>query len=172
MNPTLLAVLTIVGVVLGAVSTILHFVAPKTKTTVDDRVVAAIDEIKALLAKLVPPALVLILVGASLLACSAGTREKTISTTLTAITAADHALVTFDREHQLDIVAHAPDKATAKDELAAYRDGRDKVKDGLTGAYRAVAVAATVNNDQTLAAMLQAASILEQELKELVVMLP
>lgn len=171
MNPTLLAVLTIVGVVLGAVSTILHFVAPKTKTTADDKLVAAIDEIKALLAKLVPPALVLF-VAVAALACSAGTREKTISTTLTAITAADHALVAFDGPHQLDIVSHAPDKATGESELAAYRDNRDKVRDGLIAAYRAVAVAATVDNDQSLAAMLQAVAIVEQELKEIGVTLP
>lgn len=38
--------LALAGAVLGAVSMVLHVVAPKTKTTVDDKVMNVVDAIK------------------------------------------------------------------------------------------------------------------------------
>lgn len=45
MNETIVAVIAIAASVLGSASMILHFVAPRTKTTVDDRLRDDIDEI-------------------------------------------------------------------------------------------------------------------------------
>jgi hypothetical protein len=39
-------IITHVAFVLGVVSTALHFVAPRTKNTVDDRAAAVVDDIK------------------------------------------------------------------------------------------------------------------------------
>jgi len=100
-------------------------------------------------------------------ACGPSAREKTISTTLTATDVAAHAFIAYDAKKQADIVAAAPDKATGAAQLATWRAEQTKVAQLLAGTYRAVAVAATVNDDQSLAAMAQAALIVSQELHAL-----
>ena len=47
----LTTVLAVVGAVLGAVSVVLHVVAPRTKNTVDDRLEAIVDAVIARLPK-------------------------------------------------------------------------------------------------------------------------
>lgn len=47
-----LLMLTILGVVLGAIGTILHMIAPRTKTSWDDRAAAGIDELRAEVVKI------------------------------------------------------------------------------------------------------------------------
>lgn len=104
--------------------------------------------------------------------CGASARQKEITTTMTVLDAAQAGYIAFDARHQLDIVKAAPDKATGEAQLGAWRQTQAKVETGLTAAWRAVAVAATVNNDQSMTSMLQAAQIVEQELAALGVKLP
>jgi hypothetical protein len=48
-------VLAVVGAVLGAASMVLHVVAPRTKTTIDDQLRDDIDEVLAFVRSLPPP---------------------------------------------------------------------------------------------------------------------
>lgn len=54
MNQTLFEVLAITAAFLSAVSMALHFIAPRTKTTVDDALSAKVDELLALVRGVVP----------------------------------------------------------------------------------------------------------------------
>ena len=83
MNPTLMQILVLVAVVLGAVGTVLHFTGPRTKTLWDDRAAAGIDKLLELLKKLgAGPGLALLVVGCvvpvalALPGCASNTRTR------------------------------------------------------------------------------------------------
>ena len=109
----------------------------------------------------------MLLVAFALFACGASAREKTISTALATTDAARAAFVAFDATHQTAIVTKAPDDATGKAQLAAYRATQAKIVLGFVTVYRAIAIAATANNDQSLAGLLSVAGVLESELRDL-----
>lgn len=54
MTPTAFAILAIIASVLSAASMALHFIAPRTKTTVDDTLAAKVDELLALIRGISP----------------------------------------------------------------------------------------------------------------------
>jgi hypothetical protein len=74
MTDTATFIIAVLALVLAGLSNVLHLIAPRTKTTVDDRLVLKLDELKEFLAKLVRPAAMVLLVmlgiGASTAACS------------------------------------------------------------------------------------------------------
>lgn len=90
-------------------------------------------------------------------ACSASQRERTIKATLAAVNESRDAFIVFDRTVQQTIVATAPTYERGVDALAKYRTKREVVVDGFTVVYRAIAIAATVNDDPSVATMIAAA---------------
>jgi hypothetical protein len=102
-----------------------------------------------------------------MLGCGAPAREKTISATLTATQAAAVAFVSFDGRHQLDIVAEASSKPEGQAALLGWHVQRDKVQQALVATFETIAAAATINDEQSVAAMLKAAAQLRQALDAL-----
>jgi|HubBroStandDraft_6_1064221.scaffolds.fasta_scaffold238091_2 hypothetical protein len=115
---------------------------------------------------------VLILVACLPFACSPSSQQKAISTTLTAVNAASAAFVTFDSQHQQDIVSQATSKEAGQAALASYRAEQTKVATLFAGAYRAIAAAATVVNSPNIDGMIAAAALVAQELQSLGVKIP
>jgi hypothetical protein len=99
-------------------------------------------------------------------ACGQSMREKTIHTTLVATNATREAFVTYDEHKQLDIAEHAPTEAEAIAQLDAYKAKRDRLVAAFEHMYRALAIAAVLNDDaKSLADVVEAARILEAEIK-------
>lgn len=92
-----------------------------------------------------------------LAACGATQRERTIKATLVAVNQARDVFFTFDRVTQSAIVAAAPTYDRGAAALASYRKVREPVVESFAVAYRAIATAATVKDDLSLAGMLIAA---------------
>lgn len=108
-----------------------------------------------------------VLMLAGLVACAASTRQKTLNATLASTDVASSTFSTWDRTHQLQLVNMAPDEASGKAALAKYRIEQAKVVLAVTGLYRLIAVAAIANDDHSLAAVVTAAGLLMQELRDL-----
>ncbi len=96
--------------------------------------------------------------------CGASARQTTITHTVQVLDTAEVAFLEFDGRHQLDIVNSSTTQADVTSKLASYRKDRDEVAKALIAAYRLAAVAATVDGDQSLASLLQAAALVAQEL--------
>lgn len=90
--------------------------------------------------------------------CGASQRDRTIKTTLAAVNETRTAFVVFDRAAQAAIVATAKSYDDGAAKLAAYRAKREIVVDAFAFVYRAIATAATVNDDPSLTAMITAAA--------------
>lgn len=91
-------------------------------------------------------------------ACGASQRERTIKTTLAAVNEARTAFVVFDRAAQSAIVATAKTYDGGVEDLRAYRAKREIVVDAFAFAYRAIATAATLNDERSLTDMITAAA--------------
>lgn len=102
-----------------------------------------------------------------LVACAASTRERTINATLAATDVAAASFVKLDHEKQTRIVMDSPDKASGERDLAAWRMKRNEIETGFAATYRSIAAAALVGDEPTLNAMVQAALLLSQSIKEL-----
>jgi hypothetical protein len=100
-------------------------------------------------------------------ACGAGARQKTIATTLATLNAASDTFVAYDKDHRSHIVADAKSHEQGQAALNEWDGTVQTVTVGLEAAYKAVAVAATLNDDQSLASMLAAALIVKSELETL-----
>lgn len=98
-----------------------------------------------------------VLVLVMLAACGASQRERTIKATLATVNEVRDAFVTFDRTTQLAIVNAAPTYERGAAALKTYRAKRDLVAEAFAVVYRAIATAATVNDDPSVATMLVAA---------------
>jgi hypothetical protein len=99
--------------------------------------------------------------------CTPSQRQTTIKTTLATVDASAAAFVAYDKTHQTQIVANATDKPSGESALGDWRKKQTTVGLTIAGAYRAVAIAATLEDDQSLQSMAQAALILAQELRDL-----
>lgn len=86
-------------------------------------------------------------------ACASSTRESTIKAALVAVDASKEAYVAYDAHEQGEIVAAATSLEDGKAKLAAYRGKRAGVVKALTVAYQAIATAAQLNDDPSLAAL-------------------
>lgn len=109
---------------------------------------------------------------ASVMGCGATTRHKTISAALTTTDTTCRAFKAYSLLHEKAIVTKDADEATARADLDRWRAGADKVFSACDGAYRAVAVAATLDDDHSIGALAAAAKILVDELRDLGVKLP
>ncbi len=103
----------------------------------------------------------------AVMACGAGQREKTIAATYQATTIAAAHLVTYEHDREVAIIGHATSEAEGKAQLAAERAKVNHAEKVIAGVYRAIAAAAVLNDDQSLAALVQAALVLSAELHDL-----
>lgn len=115
---------------------------------------------------------VLALVFTYLTACSTSTRNTAIATSLAAVNAGSAAFSQFDATKQQEIVSAATSKAVGEAALATWRQTQATVLLVFVSAYRCIALAATGNDSQSLTAMLNAATIVAQELQSLGVKVP
>ena len=86
-------------------------------------------------------------------ACGASQRETTIKTALVTVDTARDSFVAFDASEQSMIVNKATSLDDGKAQLATYRDRRVKIVEAFTVAYRAIAAAATINDDPSIAGL-------------------
>ena len=100
-------------------------------------------------------------------ACSASARQKTIATTLATLNVASDTFVAYDKDHRSNIVAKATSHEQGVAALNEWDGTVQTVTVGLEAAYKAVATAATLNDDQSLASMLAASLIVKSELETL-----
>lgn len=106
------------------------------------------------------PSRILLLVVLALVACGASARQRTISATLLGVDAAKAAFVAADATHQLQLVAGATSHDDGAAKLASYRDRRVKLVIAFEAAYRALAIAAILNDDpKSLANLVAAAKV-------------
>jgi hypothetical protein len=110
---------------------------------------------------------VVLVLGWLMLGCGATSREKTISSTLIAANASRDAFVAYDGQHQQLLIDESKTKPEAVAKLAEYRVEQAKVESLFGGVYRAVALAAVLDADQSLSGLLSAAGLLRDELKAL-----
>jgi hypothetical protein len=164
------------GMLVDAARAILHFTAPRTATTLDDRAAARLDaahdkiaKLEAVVAGVVPPpplpvapqaakaviplAPVLALLCVVAMSCggSQTSRASTISSLDTGIQTASAALRSYEHQRADGIVALAPDRATGVAQLAALRAKADKVWLALDAARAAIDAAHTINDDPSVA---------------------
>ena len=99
--------------------------------------------------------------------CAASTREKVLNATLVSVDAARSSFVAYELVHQKAIVAESPDAITASNKLGEWRKEQSKVESLFAGVYRGIAAAAVLNDDASLAGLLKAAGLLQDELKDL-----
>lgn len=83
--------------------------------------------------------------------CASSQRESTIKAALVSVDATRDAFVVHDQTKQAAIVAQATSLEQGRAELAAYRADRAKVDTAFSLAYRAIAVALTLNDEPSLA---------------------
>ena len=100
---------------------------------------------------------VLLLIGLG--AC--GGRQQMLSSTFSAVRAADDGFATWDRDHQDSIVTHATSLADGEAKLGAYRGDRARVEAAFVVAYKALA-AALLDSDSSTVDVVEAASALYQ----------
>lgn len=114
----------------------------------------------------------LFLLGIALGACAKNTRTSTIQTAYASVNAASKAFVFYDLQHQQEIVSQGTDRASVEAALTDWRLKRRTVELIFDSAYRAIATAATLDDDPSLQGMLSAVAILSQELAQLGVKIP
>lgn len=91
----------------------------------------------------------LVLMAAAWTGCGAAARERTLNATLVAVNAARDGFIEHDRLTQTAIVDAAATREAAVAELAAYRKKREPVIEAFTATYRALAIAAVLEDDPT-----------------------
>jgi hypothetical protein len=99
-------------------------------------------------------------------ACSPSQRDRAISTTYASLNAASSAFLTFDRQHQAELIAAAPDKLSAQADLTNYRARRAPVQDSFVAAYRALIAATLLKDDLSLSNAVQAAALVAESLAD------
>lgn len=100
-------------------------------------------------------------------ACGASARQKTINATYASANLAGPEIASYSREHEEEIRKSATSAEDAKAKLTEFRAKVDHATTTLDGVYRAIAAAAALNDDVSLASLTQAAVILMTELREL-----
>lgn len=111
--------------------------------------------------------MMLVLYAAGAIACGASARQKAITGAYVTVSTAATALAAYNAPHENAILQQSPDKATWTARLATWRDQRAKLEQDIDAGYRMVAVAAGLNDDQSLASMVAAGKVIEDELTAL-----
>lgn len=170
---TIAIILGALGSILGGTSILLHLLAPRTKTLLDDHAAAVIDKLVEKL-KAITPALVIALVCglavapvAMMSACAPNTRNATIAVALTTMNGTRDTFEAYDEAHQAELVADATSTWQGSDALAAYRSKRAAFVKALGVAYAAIEAAIRINDDPSVTSMLGAMSRAAAELATL-----
>lgn len=100
-------------------------------------------------------------------ACNQDQRTKTIHASIIAVDVARDGFITWDREHQAQIVEHATSESQGLAELDKYVAKRKPVVDGFQLVYRALALAATQTDEPSLKAALDHAAKLLLDIQRL-----
>jgi hypothetical protein len=103
----------------------------------------------------------------AIVACGPNRRTRTLQATVTAINAARDGFVAWDLAHQKELVAKASHRAEALALVEEYRASREFVVVAFGAAYRAVAIAATQGDEQSLKDALKTADELRVVLGKL-----
>lgn len=111
--------------------------------------------------------LVIPIILALTLGCGASARQKAITGTYVTVSTAATALAAYNAPHENAILQQSPDKATWTARIATWRDQRAKLEQDIDAGYRTIAVAAGLNDSQSLDAMVKAAGVIEDELTQL-----
>ncbi len=109
----------------------------------------------------------LLLVCIVLCSCGASVRGKAIDGGLLALNTARETFTTFDALHQQSIVDKATSLEDGKAQLASYRAQRVAVVEAFEVAYRALAVAALLNDDHSIADFEKAAKLVTEAINKL-----
>lgn len=100
-------------------------------------------------------------------ACGPNKRAQTITVALTSVNAARDGFLAWDASHQKALVDSATSREEAEASVAHYYERRKPVTDMLVLVYRALAVAATQNDEYSLSAALGKSAELLTALHEL-----
>ncbi len=106
----------------------------------------------------------ILIVACILAACTAGQRQDTIRATLVGLNSARDGFTAWDSGHQQALLDKSSTRAEFDTAVAAYRSGpQSAILQGMTLAYRGLAVAATQSDQPSLdAAVAQATALIEQ----------
>lgn len=99
--------------------------------------------------------------------CHPTTRETTIKVALSSADAASAGFIAWDREHQAAIVASAKSHEDGATKLGAYRSKQADVLLAFVALYQSIAIAATLNDSQSVAAIVLAAGHLQEAIREI-----
>lgn len=103
-----------------------------------------------------------------LVACGASQRDRTIKAAMTGLSVTGDSFVEIDRAIQADIVATSSSHEEGLQRLAAYKQKRTVVVDLALAAYRALALAAIVSDDDvSISAAIDAAKKLKLAIEAL-----
>ncbi len=110
---------------------------------------------------------ILILFMLVLVACGPSARQRAIRTTYDATIIATDQLASYSAKHKAAIVGDATSATAGQAELVSWRAKVDHAEKVLATVYRAIATAALVNDDRSVAVLVQVAAILSAELHSL-----
>lgn len=121
------------------------------------------------IAKTVVPLLALVMLGSLVFGsgCHASTRDTTIRTALVTANAAEAGFVVWDRAHQHELVQSATSREDGEQKLAAYEAKSAEVYKAVVALYQLLATAALLNDSQSIATAVTAATQLRQLIAEL-----
>lgn len=95
---------------------------------------------------------------AVLVGCATTTRNDAINTAFTAASATQAGFLIYDRDHEMAIVTGSATLDDGKAKLAAYRASRSRFNLALESTFRAIGIAGTLNDSQSLDAIKSAIS--------------
>jgi hypothetical protein len=82
--------------------------------------------------------------------CAPSQRESTLRAALVTVNASRDAFTVYDATKQAQIVAAAVSAEDGRARLEAYRASRVKLETAIGAAYRAIAIASSLNDDASL----------------------
>lgn len=100
-------------------------------------------------------------------ACTKNHRQDTLRASLVTVNGARDVFLTWDRDHQLQIVKDATTRTDAEAKLKEYQDKQANVHLGFEIAYHALATAATQSDDPSLQRALAEVAKIVMSLREL-----
>lgn len=96
--------------------------------------------------------------------CGPSARTKTIRAALITVNAAEAGFVALNKETESKLVESASSYEGGEKALQDWRKKRGSGEDAIVGAYRAIAVAASFDDDVTIQSMMTALAVLRQQL--------
>jgi hypothetical protein len=99
--------------------------------------------------------------------CGGNQRQKTLRASLVIVDAARDGFVSWDATRQTKIVEAATSREEGQAKLDAYREQRKLIVEGFALVYRALASAATQNDDPSLKAAVRDATKLVEQVEAL-----